>query len=98
MNPEHPCMMCGAKTGGIYGGRPVCFSHYADGTLKEWLLMHPQGLDEPSCTWTEEEDGPWWTDCANVFALDDGDPAENGMQYCCFCGKRLKATSASHVL
>jgi hypothetical protein len=102
MNPEHLCLMCGAtKPEGTYYGRPVCAIHFADGTLTEWLLTHPQGFDGLFCTWTEEEDGPWWTDCANVFTLDDdddGDPAENGMRYCCFCGKRLKATSAGHVL
>jgi hypothetical protein len=93
MNPEHPCMMCGAKTGGTYGGRPVCFSHYADGTLKEWLLTHPQEPDEPSCVWRRDESGTWWTDCANAFGS-----SPTKMRYCCFCGKRLRATSAGHVL
>jgi len=31
------CEMCGKETDGNYDGIPVCFEHYIDGTLKEWL-------------------------------------------------------------
>ena len=41
------------------------------------------------CAW-REEDGVWDTDCMNVFDVTFGGPAENGMIYCCFCGKKIK--------
>jgi len=32
------CKMCGKQTTGIYDGLPICFEHYQDGTLLDWLL------------------------------------------------------------
>lgn len=41
------------------------------------------------CTWVEDEDGVSHTSCGKVFALDSGTPAENGMRFCCYCGKPM---------
>ena len=38
------------------------------------------------CAWREDQ-SDWETDCGNRFTLFDGTPLENGMVYCCFCGK-----------
>ena len=41
------------------------------------------------CTWEEDQDGNWQTDCGNSFCLDSGTPLENGMKFCAYCGKTL---------
>jgi len=46
---------------------------------------------ELACTWTQDdyECGTYTADCGFVFALNDGSPSENGLKYCCNCGKPL---------
>jgi len=41
------------------------------------------------CVWEEDCDGNWETSCDQTFCLDHGCPSENGMKYCCYCGKPL---------
>ena len=41
------------------------------------------------CNWKEEETGYFETSCNNAFAINDGMPSENKMEYCCFCGKPI---------
>lgn len=41
------------------------------------------------CTWTQDNDGNWWTTCKNAFTVTDGSPTANKMQFCCYCGKPL---------
>lgn len=45
--------------------------------------------DAGCCKWTDDETGNYDTDCSNTFAIIDGTPAENQMQWCVYCGKRL---------
>lgn len=49
--------------------------------------------DPGICEWTQfqdDEEGAWYTDCSNIFQLIADGPAENGMQYCPYCGKKLQ--------
>ena len=46
--------------------------------------------EAPYCTWTWEEEGTWNTSCAHQFVVNEGTPSENGMVYCCYCGRKLK--------
>ena len=46
------------------------------------------------CTWGQysyagNDNGNWQTDCENEFCFIDGGPTDNGMKFCCYCGKRL---------
>ena len=41
------------------------------------------------CIWTEDENGPWTSDCGREFDIMDGKPSENLMRFCCYCGKAL---------
>ena len=42
------------------------------------------------CEWIYDDDlGAWVTSCDKLFVLNDGTPAENNMQFCCYCGKSL---------
>lgn len=43
------------------------------------------------CTWSQNGDDSdsWDTGCRKLFRLDDGTPTNNGMKFCCFCGKTL---------
>ena len=42
------------------------------------------------CKWTEDFEGNWETSCDNMFTLNAGTPSDNGMKYCCYCGKPLR--------
>lgn len=42
------------------------------------------------CTWSEDEDGMWWTDCDQIHVFFDGTPTENSYKFCPYCGKELK--------
>lgn len=41
------------------------------------------------CEWKAVEDGPWETTCGHAFEINEGVPSDNGMQFCCYCGKPL---------
>ena len=44
------------------------------------------------CTWAEDVNGDYDTDCGHTFLADDSDeaPRERGFRYCAFCGRTLK--------
>jgi hypothetical protein len=43
-----------------------------------------------TCNWNQEfEDDFWSSDCGGSFTLNEGPPSENGMKFCCYCGKPL---------
>ena len=42
------------------------------------------------CIWRETDEA-WETSCGDLFTINDGTPAENNMNYCHKCGKRLVA-------
>lgn len=44
---------------------------------------------KPTCAWTEDADGIWWTDCGNVFVFTVDGPTANACKWCCYCGKPL---------
>ena len=44
------------------------------------------------CNWHQdgdEDSDAWATECGSMFHLEDGDPFDNLMQFCCYCGKPL---------
>ena len=43
-----------------------------------------------TCTWIENEDGVYETNCGNLFAFNDGTPSENGFAFCPYCGRELR--------
>lgn len=43
-----------------------------------------------SCKWTYDlDEDSWDTQCGNKFSLIDGNPYENKMRFCCYCGGKL---------
>ncbi|WP_252178360.1 hypothetical protein [Endozoicomonas sp. 4G] len=44
---------------------------------------------EATCTWTDDPEGIWHTDCGEAFEVHAGSPGQNGLRYCCFCGRKL---------
>jgi len=42
------------------------------------------------CVWKQDERDSWETECGSSFYLTDGTLSDNGMSYCCFCGKRIE--------
>jgi hypothetical protein len=45
---------------------------------------------EATCTWTEDSEGTWQTECGDAFVFTDGGPVENSVRYCCYCGKCIE--------
>ena len=43
-----------------------------------------------ACLWTEDEDGNWETDCGEMYVFNEGNPKENGMNFCGYCGRPLE--------
>jgi hypothetical protein len=43
------------------------------------------------CEWhlDDDEANAWESSCDDVFYFENGDPHQNGMKFCPFCGKRL---------
>ncbi|MCR4297528.1 MAG: hypothetical protein NUV75_02060 [Gallionella sp.] len=56
----------------------------------ERLLADPQKPVTDTCTWSEDEDGNWFTGCGNAYIISEGTPSENKMAFCCYCGKPLQ--------
>jgi len=42
------------------------------------------------CTWEDNGEDAWETSCGEAFVLNEDGPTENGMKYCCYCGKPLR--------
>ena len=61
-----------------------------DKDLKE-AHDHLQGEDV--CTWVQdsnwENPSDFYTSCGHAFSFTEGAPEDNGMKFCCFCGKKL---------
>lgn len=51
-----------------------------------------QTAARPMCRWVQEDEGSdlWETACKHYFALNEGTPSDNAMEYCCYCGKHLE--------
>jgi len=46
-----------------------------------------------TCEWRQAnlwyEDDVWDTECGSMFLFADGLPCEDGIDYCCYCGKKI---------
>jgi hypothetical protein len=54
----------------------------------EWYEGMGGRMNE-KCTWSEDEDGLWWTACKEIHEFFDGTPTENSYKFCPYCGKVL---------
>lgn len=67
---------------------PICGSEkFLGGTLCS--VQFNDALASTECTWTEDDNGAWHSECGHLFETTDGGPAENNMRHCCFCGRAL---------
>lgn len=46
-----------------------------------------------TCAWRDNLDAIYETECGNLHIVNDGTLEENGMRYCCYCGKEIKDES-----
>lgn len=44
-----------------------------------------------TCTWSQEdhESEVYHSSCRKSFMFNDGGPVQNGLKFCCYCGKPL---------
>jgi len=49
--------------------------------------------DKSTCEWRGaslwESEGVWDTECGHTFYFGEGGPCEDGIDYCCYCGKKI---------
>ena len=60
---------------------------------KAWdAAMQSQDREDAFCVWHNdpETDNSWDTSCRELFVIIDGTPTENGMRFCCYCGKPIQ--------
>jgi hypothetical protein len=53
-------------------------------------MTKPPPIPRAPCVWTVDENGFWRTGCGEAFEIAVGGPDENGLRYCCFCGRPLE--------
>lgn len=47
-------------------------------------------MTDQSCLWEYSEgEGAWFSACEDAWTFHEGTPKENGMKFCCFCGKPI---------
>ncbi len=50
-------------------------------------------IDDPvraeDCEWTPDGDDTWDTNCRKLFTFTDGNVADNGFEFCPFCGRPI---------
>lgn len=44
---------------------------------------------EKNCDWEPDSEDSWSTACRKIFTFSDGGIAENGFEFCPFCGGRI---------
>ena len=70
-----------------------CINDMPGEIVKLRALVKEAQVQEPeTCTWHQDGDsdsGVYATSCGHYFNLEDGTPADNKMQWCCYCGKKL---------
>jgi len=51
------------------------------------------------CTWTcgDPDMSIWQTECGKGFTFDYDGPEENGMKFCCYCGKPLNVVEFKEI-
>ncbi len=52
------------------------------------------------CNWIENDDGEggtYSTSCNQEFTFIEGNPSDNGVKYCCYCGKRLNGMMTDKI-
>lgn len=80
---------CGMR---IYEACWTC--EFANAGCKDALIIEAaEALENrgQGCKWRYLEDvDAWETDCGQMHIINDGTPAENGMIYCTYCGRKLR--------
>jgi len=88
------------RVGGVVRDREIAAQLRADDDLIEELKAAALPWDqrqaqEPtkSCEWAQEDDinmpGTWRSACGVLWTFNEDGPVENGMKFCCGCGKKL---------
>lgn len=64
--------------------------------IAERILNSEAEMDKPlelsvRCTWTEDNDGVWSSECGLVWSFENGKVCENNIEYCMRCGRLVDA-------
>lgn len=74
------------SAGWISGVISICVESYNEGCLSD------RPRESATCDWRiENETLPeyWDTACGEAFVFNEGDPRDNGMKFCPYCGREL---------
>lgn len=53
-------------------------------------------MSAEKCTWSDDRDGFWYSDCQQVFIFNEEGPIGNGFAFCPFCGKPIAEDPEEH--
>jgi len=53
---------------------------------RDFRVPAPTAPAKPTCTWTEDADGYYSTECGEAYVFNDGTPAHNNAYFCHHCG------------
>ena len=79
------CGLCGEPM--PPGEEMFNYHGYSGGCPSPTIEQKPPTLE---CAWGCDSEGNLETDRGKMFILNEGAPADNGMNFCCYCGKPLK--------
>ena len=68
--------------------------HESCGALRTALAQQAEPVKQvKTCAWRANLDAIYETECGNLHIVNDGTLEENGMKYCCYCGKEIEDES-----
>lgn len=73
-------------------GDPVDVANYCMflAARKEFIYPQPASEKPPhKCTWVEDAEGYYSTECGEAYVFNDGTPQQNGAYFCHHCGGKL---------
>ena len=62
---------------------------------EHWRKEREKAQQVKTCAWRDNLDAIYETECGNLHIVNDGTLEENGMKYCCYCGKEIKDESST---
>lgn len=91
------CALCGSPLVGAH----VCWTDGAcpvrHGVVFSGPPCNSGFAAEAVCVWTWVDNGSWSSACGLDWSCEDGTPTENGMNFCPFCGAKLKQQEAKET-
>jgi len=84
VQPLTPAMLIEAALSASASGLVSGTTNWAKHIQQKLLIEQPL-----TCTWTEDAEGYYSTECGEAYVFNDGTPAQNNAVYCHHCGGKI---------